>query len=265
LVGGAGAPSAFSAPASLAAYGKLTAAERDALTAGLAELHGRMVGRRIGYARRTTDEAYERALLALRLTIALDGVARDLLRGDQAGLMYTREAAIADTVEWILRRADRIVLAAHNGHIQRWPGTLPGMPPVTTMGLQLADRLGDDYLVIGTTTGTGQTLTMGPDFYTGRLFTDLEPPRQGSLDALMQASGDGPFAVDLRRLPAADAETVRAAGQQRFGSFYADIDPLTAYDVIVHLPRVMAAEPDPTALACSPPEVQEAFARWAAS
>lgn len=76
-------------------------------------------------------------------------------------------------------------------------------------------------------------------------------------------SGGNPFAVDLRRLSTGDAALVRAAGQQRFGSFYADLDPSTAYDLIVHLPRVTAAEPDPAAITCSAPEVREAFARWA--
>lgn len=63
-----------------------------------------------------------------------------------------------------------------------------------------ADRLGGDYLVIGTTNGTGQTLNTGADFYAGKLFTDLQPPQPGSLDALMAASGDRPFATDLQRL-----------------------------------------------------------------
>jgi len=256
------APSAFSAPTAIAAYGKLASETRDALTAGLAELDARLTGRRLDYLRRTMADAYERALRSLRLTVTLDTVARQLARGDQQGIMFTREAAIADTVEWILRREDRIVLAAHNGHLQRWPGTLPGMPPVTPMGLHLADRLGGDYLVIGTTSGTGQTLDTGADFYTGTLFMDLDPPRPGSLDALMAASSDGPFATDLRRLSPADANAVRAASQQRSGGFYADLSALDAYDVIVHLPHVTAAEPDPAALACSPHDVQETFSHW---
>lgn len=256
------APSAFSIPAAVAAYGNLAPETRDALTAGLAELVARLTGRRLDYLRRTTAGAYERALRSLHLTVTLDTVARAMIRGDQQGMMFNRDAAITDTVEWILHREDRIVLAAHNGHIQRWPGTLPGMPPVTPMGMHLADRLGDDYLVIGTTSGTGQTLNTGADFYTGALFTNLEPPRPGSLDALMAASCGRPFATDLRRLSPADANAVRAASQQRFGAYYAELNPLDAYDVIVHLPHVTAAEPDPAALACSPHDVQEAFSHW---
>jgi len=178
-------------------------------------------------------------------------------------VFLNRDAAIADTVEWILRREDRIVLAAHNGHIQRCPVTLPGMPSATPMCMHLADRLGTDYLVVVcTTTGTGQTLPTSAEFYTGTLFTDMEPPRRGSLDALMAASCGGPFATDLRRLSAADTTTVRAVSQQRFGTFYSDLSPLDAYDVIVHLPRVTAAEPDHDALVNSHHEVQEMFSHW---
>ncbi|WP_158893505.1 erythromycin esterase family protein [Amycolatopsis anabasis] len=255
-------PSALSLPAAITAYGKLAAADRDLLTAGLAELAARMAGRRLEYVRRTTAEAYERALRALRITITVDLGIRAMARGDLRTVLFNRDATIADTVEWILRREDRIVLAAHNGHLQRWPTTLQGESPATPMGMHLADRIGEDYRVIGITNGTGQTLNTSPDFYTGTLFTDLEPPRPSSLDALMEASCDRPFATDLRRLSPADTAAVRAATQQRFGTYYAETSPLDAYDVLVHLPHVTPAEPDHDALAHSPHDVQETFSHW---
>lgn len=255
--------SAFSAPATIAAYGKLAPEKRDALTASLADLTARMTGRRLDYRRRPTVDAYERALRSLGVTVTLDAMARDLSRGDYSAMMLDRDASMADTVDWILRREARIVLAAHNGHIQRWPTTMPGIPPATTMGMHLADRLDKGYLVIGTTSGTGQTLNTGPDFYTGQLFANLESaPQPESLDGLMAASHDGPFAIDLRRLSPADAETVRAASQQRFGTVYADLNPLDAFDIVVHIPHVTPAEPDSGALGHAPRDVQEAFSHW---
>ena len=138
------------------------------------------------------------------------------------------------------------------------------MPAVAPMGMHLADRLGSDYLVVGTTSGTGQILNTGPDFYTGTLFTEMAPPQPGSLDALMAASHNGPFATDLRRLSPADADAVRAASRQRagIGSYYSDQSPLDAFDIVIHLPHVTAAEPDQVALAHSPDDVREAFSRW---
>jgi erythromycin esterase len=254
--------SAFSAHAAIAAYGSLASESRESLTASLADLTARMTARRLDYLRRTTADAYERALRSLGITVTLDAMGRALARGDLPGMMLSREAAMADTVEWILRSQDRIVVAAHNGHVQRWPVTMPGMPPATTMGMHLASRLGQDYLVIGTTSGTGRTLNTAPDFYDGHLFTEMGPPQPGSLDALMAASHDGPFATDLRRLSPADAALAGALSPQRYGAFYSDQSPLDAYDVVVHLPQVTPAEPDRAALASSPPDVQEPFSHW---
>ncbi|SEF89164.1 erythromycin esterase [Nonomuraea solani] len=270
------APSAFSAPEALAAYGQL--AGKDALTAGLADLLARMTATRLDQVRRTSADTYERALHTLRLTIALDAALRAMARGAADGThFHIREAAIADTVEWILRREDRVVLAAHNGHVMRHPVTMPGLPPSATMGMRLADGLGTGYLVIGTTTGAGHTLNLEPDFRTGRLFTEMGAPEPGTLDALMTASNAAqtgqaghssqaghaaPFAIDLRHLSPADAEAVKAVSLQRFGGFSSEVRPLDAYDLVVHLPHVTPAHPDPAALACAPAEVREAFAAF---
>jgi erythromycin esterase len=253
--------SAFSAPATMAAYAELPADRRDALTAGLADLMARLAARRPDYVRRTTVDAYDRALRSLAVTVSLDALGREMARGDRHGMMLLREATIADTVEWILRREDRIVLAAHNGHVARCPVATAGLPAVTTMGVHLADRLGGDYLVIGTTAGAGQTLNTAPDFYTGRLFADLAAPPPGSLDAVLAAGHDTdrPFATDLRRLSPADAATIRAVTTQQFGALPADLSPLDAYDIVVHVPHVSAAEPDPAAVAAAPADVQRAF------
>ena len=256
-------PSAFSIPEGLAAYGELTPETRDALTAGLAELTARVTSRHLDYVRKTTVDDYERALRSLREAVTIDMGLRHLVRGEQLGMLTVRDATSTETVEWLLRRHDRIVLGAHNGHVQRSPGTLPGtppgVPPATPMGLRLADRLGEDYVVIGVTMGSGQTLMEGPEFYEGKLFMDLEPPKPDSIDGLMAASHDGPFGVDLRRLSPDDAAKVRAAPQQRLGTQYFDVNALDAYNAVVHLPHVRGAEPDRDVIACSHADVRKRF------
>jgi erythromycin esterase len=252
------AGSAFGIPAAMAGYPGLAPERRDALTAGLADLRARMTSRRLDYVRRTGADAYERALRSMHLTVTVDALFRELARGGQYAMI--REAAIADTVEWVLRREARIVLPAHNGHVQRYPVSMPGVPEMKSMGIHLADRLGADYVVIGTTSGAGQTLTDGADFFAGKLFTEMGSPEPGSLDALMAASHDGPFAVDLRRLSPEDTAQIRAVSRQRFGSIYSAQNPLDAFDALVHVPQVSAAEPDATAIAASPADVRKAFA-----
>ncbi|OLT21605.1 erythromycin esterase [Pseudonocardia sp. CNS-139] len=256
------APSAFAIPAAFAGYAGLPAPDRDALTAGLADLQARVTARRAPYVRATGAAAYERALRAAQLLCTLDALFRDLARGDTATMALHRDVAMADTVEAMLRGGQRVVLAAHNGHVQRIPATLPGIGDVAGLGTHLADRLGADYVVVGTTTGSGRMLYPGEEFYAGTLFTDLPAPEPGTLDALMAASHDGPFAVDLHRLPPADLAAIRATKGHRHGPFLLEQDPTAAFDALVHLPLVGEATVDREALAASPPDVQEAFGKW---
>ncbi|MFI6500077.1 erythromycin esterase family protein [Nonomuraea typhae] len=255
------AASPFSAPQALAAYTELEPAQRDALTAGLAGLTARLRARRLDYIERTGADAYSRTLHTLSLTVTLDATVREMAGGGTQHLSI-RDAGIADTIEWILGREQRLVVGAHNMHVQRSPMIMPGMPVSTPMGMHLAERLRDDYVVIGTTSGPGQTLNNGPGFYSGELFTDLEAPDPDSLDGLMAATHDGPFAVDLRRLSADDAKAVQAAARHRIGAWYAEVEPLAAFDILVHIPRVTAAHPDEAALAHAPAEVAEVFAAY---
>jgi erythromycin esterase len=129
------------------------------------------------------------------------------------------------------------------------------------MGMHLADRLGDDYRVIGTTCGTGRTPITEPDIGTGKMFTELEAAQTGSLDAVMDASHHGAFAVDLQRLSPADATTIRAVSQQRLAHLYCDTSPSHAFDIVVHVPRVNLADPDLSAFAHAPEDTQQALRR----
>jgi hypothetical protein len=90
------------------------------------------------------------------------------------------------------------------------------------------------------------------------------------LDAVLAylAETDPQFQVDPSvwetAAPSRRPARSRAASQQRggIGTFHADQNPLDAFDVIVHLPYVTAANPHQAALARSSLDVQEAFARW---
>ncbi|WP_211695440.1 erythromycin esterase family protein [Mycobacterium spongiae] len=246
------------APACFAAYKDLPAASRNALTASLAELAARMASRRLDYCQQTTIDAYERALHSLRVTVSLDAAVREFAR-DPQDVTRIRDGAMAQSVRWILDRHNRIVVAAHNGHVQRWPVSVSGVAAWTPMGMHLADQLGDDYRVIGTTFGTGRVPTIEAEIDTGKRFTELEAPRVGSLDAVMDASHHGPIAVDLRRLSPADARIIEAVSQQRQGPLYCDTSPLDAFDVVVHVPHVELADPDLRAYGYAPDDVQQAL------
>jgi erythromycin esterase len=254
------ASSVFVAQPALAAYANLPADRKDALTAGLSLLLARLRARRPAHRRSdapddepATGTAFDVVERALELAIAWDAFRRDMT-------VNVRDLAQADTVEWILRREQRVVLAAHNAHVQRWPTEFPGvLAPSTTAGQHLDLRLGRGYRVIGVTNGSGRTLTGGPGFLEGRFFDDLPAPPPDTLDAVMAATHDEPFGVDLRALDATDRATLAGVRTQRSGPFLCPVDPLAAYDVIMHLPHVTEARPDPAAVDAAPAEVAAVF------
>jgi prolyl oligopeptidase len=61
-----------------------------------------------------------------------------------------RDVFMAETVRWVLEREERVLVSAHNGHVQRAP--YDGLP---TLGGLLADALGDALVVVGTTFTSG--------------------------------------------------------------------------------------------------------------
>lgn len=66
------------------------------------------------------------------------------------GTPYPRDAFMADTVRWVMQRHERVLVCAHNGHVQRT--LLEGRP---MLGHLLAADLGSSLLVIGQTYGAG--------------------------------------------------------------------------------------------------------------
>lgn len=110
--------------------------DRAALLADLAGLAER--------GRRTDDPVAE------RLAASLDAfVAEQDHDPDRPG-PYPREVFMADTVRWVLEREPRILVSAHDGHVQR--GLLDGRP---MLGRLLTPVLGDDLVVIGTAYDSG--------------------------------------------------------------------------------------------------------------
>lgn len=129
LLGLADLGARFSAPAHHAA---MTARQRSRLSRGLVELVERA-------ARSGDDVAHRCALGAQQLDEQL---------GDGR---FRREELMADTVHWILEREERVVISAHNAHVQR--GHL--VNGATALGAHLAPLLGERMVVIGTTRATG--------------------------------------------------------------------------------------------------------------
>ncbi|OLR91315.1 erythromycin esterase family protein [Actinokineospora bangkokensis] len=255
------ATSSFTALESFQAYTSLPQSERDAFTAALADLVRAVRECRESIVERFDEHLYERTTRTAELAVRIDSVVRRSAEQDLAASLRERDAGMAENVAWVLDREPRVVLAGHNVHLQHWPAALMGADPAPPLGQDLANRFGDEYRVIGTTSGTGRTLSTGEDFYAGPLFSDLPPPPPGTVDAVLDDLSEGPIAVVTSRLTEDEKATIRAAGEQRLGPDTLPIDAVAAFDALVHVPTVSAAPADPGALTRSPSEVRAAFAR----
>lgn len=174
--------------------------------------------------RRAADHGDEIALRCARSLCALADLACGVNRRDEF---------MADSVRWILDREDRIVLSAHNGHLQRSPRA-----GQATLGGLLAEELGEEVVVIGTTYGSGPELRITPhshrpyDWDVAVRRRRLEPT---DVEAVLDASGLPVSLVDLRGAPAdllAPARGWRAQG----GRVPLDDIP-AAFDALIHVQR----------------------------
>ena len=197
-------------------------------------------------------------------------VARDLewaIQNARVGLQslqmrtdeVSRDRSMADNVKWILDNNPdaKIVLWAHNGHVAA--ANDHGYEP---MGASLRKMFGDRMVVFGFAFNQGsfQAVEMPFPSKTGLRNFTVEPAPEGSLDAMLAATGLRIAAIDLRRLPGqgqvakwfGEPRATRSIGagydEQSAASF---LDPQVApksYDAILFVEKTTAARPLPRAV-----------------
>jgi erythromycin esterase len=241
----AGASAASAAPA----WTRLAATDQDALTAILLRLLIRFRAVEILYVSRGGRPSYDIALRRLEAACHADYGFRamaDLFAG--SGLTAdtsARDVFMAESVQWHLQRSGpgtRIVLAAHNAHIQKTPvsfdGHLTGLP----MGQHLHNVLGDDYFALGLTSIAGHTADMRPDENARFGFTidntTLQPPEPGSIEAAFADAGLGLSIADLRQAP----HEIPGPDRIRIQSAYLHTPVLDAFDAILSTPTSTVAD-----------------------
>jgi erythromycin esterase len=204
---------------------------------------------RVAYTSRSDPEEYE---VAYRC--AVTGRHADaFLQALAAGATRTyeganiRDAAMAENVEWILRREERIVVAAANGHVQRWPFSAPPIvnDPLTTAGEHLAAALGDDLVVVGSTFGGGElflhrAVPGRPPGHTETFVEELRLLDDRSLDELLAGAGMPRYLLDLRTVPTTGpvADGFAAAESVMTGSQATPVNPLAAFDAVFYVDAV---------------------------
>lgn len=230
-------------------WAELPGAERAELTAALSRLAVRMRALEPRYVERSDRARYEEA--RRRLDIAIHGdymfsVIQDLLFGSDALPMDSsvRDRVMADTLLWHLERLGpdaKVVLMAHNNHIQKTPVEFDG-PLAYSMGFYLAEALGEDYKSVAMTHTATSVPEIEPDEQEPIGFrvadAPLSAPSEGSLErALTDAGLGGDVTVaDLRPL-----RTSRELTTIRSQSDDMPIAVADAFDAVVNVPTATAA------------------------
>ncbi|MFI1814912.1 erythromycin esterase family protein [Streptomyces sp. NPDC020422] len=160
-------------------------------------------------------------------------------------LMLYRDRVMAENVAWWQRQTgDKIVLAAHNGHISR-KTYIPGVYP-RVQGDFLREQLGSGYLSVGLTFDHGSFNAFGTDGAVHR-FT-VGPAAPGTAEHTLDRVRYRDFVVDLRNAPTAARAWLAAPHTvKNIGATYpgiADAPQIRlseSYDAVIHLQRVEAA------------------------
>jgi erythromycin esterase len=242
----AGDSAAVAAPA----WACLAAAEQDTLSALLARLLIRFRSLEPLYVSRGDQHSYDIALRCLEGACHADYTFRALAAlftgGGLTADTSARDLYMAESLMWHLNRLEptaRVVLVAHNAHIQKTPiafdGHLTGLP----MGQHLHNALGDAYFALGLTSVTGHTGEMHRDERARFGFTvhdtALEPPVPGSIEAALADTGLGLCVADLRQ---ARAEHLSGPDRIRMQSVRLHTPVVEVFDGILSTPASTVAD-----------------------
>ena len=242
----AGDSAAVAAPA----WARLAAADQDALSATLSRLLTRFRSVEPLYVSRSDQHGYDVALRRLEGACHADytfHAMADLFTGQ--GLTAdtsARDAYMAESLLWHLERGEpesRVVLVAHNAHIQKAPISFDGRLTAFPMGQHLHRVLGDEYFALGLTSTTGHTAEMRRDENARFGFaidpTELGSPEPGSIEAAIAGAELGLGIADLRRVRAQDrGGDIWDTGPDRIRlqSGYLQTPVLDAFDGILNTP-----------------------------
>jgi erythromycin esterase len=236
------------AASTIKAYLALPDTARFELTARIGDLVERVRARRLEYIDALGDrERVDAALHAAEVARSADA----FLSAMSAGPTRTwppaniRDAAMADTVAWILRREPRILVAAANGHVQKAPYLAPPFvaQAMTTLGQHLAEGLGDGLVVIGSAYGGGRTWLHRPapddlDGHSTPFIEDVGASDPASLDAALASAGIGDFAIDFRTADASAAGALDKTTGTQNGPYVQPADARRAFDAMIYVNRV---------------------------
>ncbi|TCP57259.1 erythromycin esterase [Tamaricihabitans halophyticus] len=232
-------------------YSTIDQAERDALTAALAELVARLHRlRNREYAKGRADE-HMLATYQLRGAWLIDQLHREMaVTGIETASTF-RDIYIAESIRRLLDRdpSTRIVLTAHNWHLMKAPEPFEA-DELYPAGYHLAAELGADYRAIGLTARQGRTGIVADDITgeTGFPFKEapLPPPESGATaagKAIESAFPDSGLAriVDLHA--AAEVGDAKEYSRMRTANYFFDQSAFACFDALCCVTETTGTEP----------------------
>jgi erythromycin esterase len=177
---------------------ELDDAQKQETKAAAERLDAHMTAHRKAHVARSSVAAFDRATQHARVV----GQAQALFAASTDQARFTaRDRAMADNAAWLVEKAkpeERILVWAHNGHVQLDSSGLPG----PNMGGRLRERLGGDYMSVGFVLDEGKyraSRDLTDPFTTVEVPLAVASP--GDMAEAFTRVGVPIFAVDLRSTP----------------------------------------------------------------
>lgn len=224
-------------------YENLSEEERNILTCHLTRINNRLHAIEPQHIERFGQKRFDKVIHHLKsacyadynLSAMSDFIAGTGLYGD----MGARDSYMADSVIWDLEHSvpnTKIVLVAHNAHIQKTPVNWPGSTTLP-MGQHLAQKLDKNYVAIGITSSTGNTAALYPDNDAVHGFrieeTTLDTPIPRSIESVFTDAGLGLSSINLKKIPS----QLEISTHIRCDSEYLEMPLLQSFDGLLYTPH----------------------------
>ena len=228
-------------------YAALSDQRRQELGNNYDELISVVTDQRMRIVEALSEEAFERALLMAEIGRAGSALFSSASREEGGAI---RERGMAQATLRILEReipGGKAILWAHNLHVATSSFRMPGLAEgaLEPMGVQLRDELGDAYIAIGGTFGSG---TYPADLPPGeRVF---EVASEDVMDGALAGVDVPIFLIDLRGVEQSSA-AARWLQQDRewiAQDSRAVLAPSAAFDLVYYVQEISRSQPTPLAL-----------------
>jgi erythromycin esterase len=230
---------------------ELSENEQDKLTSGLNRILIRFQSLSHFYKQKNGQYNYLTAMRCLQAAVYVDYMIRAVANaGTPLALpldMSVREYFMAQSVVWhlsyITKKADRkIMLFAHNNHIQKTEVAYGNYKVAQTMGYFLKQLYGNEYKAIAQTSSDNHTAEMEIDaalpFGFRVIDKPLEKPIENSFNAFIENNNHGNEITftDLTDKNAPDFSSIRSQ------SAFVSTSVKNAFDGVINLPKISADE-----------------------